>query len=432
MIDLFVGKPRNGKSLRAMMRILDRLINTKRFIVTNMVLDLDRIQDYIDKRGLNINARTRFHFLTTKEDMKNFWLFRDYGLVLKKPADYDDAKGKSDIDYAPLFDDERFWTKTEVGQVPQMAGTFYVIDEVHTLFPARGWQGTPRHADFYNSQHGKLNDEVVFITQNTKLVDPNFYRLAQEFHYCRNHRLMKHGHFKGANKFTAHIYDGPANDNGKPTLNVESFSLDLEVAQCYDTSAGVGMPGGGAADAGHRTKGVPLWSIWVACGLAICGVYYVFNYVIPQAGNKYLRAMKSGTLRPGEPLPTVPGAPIVDGVATASPSISPSNSPEVGPFSSSKDDGLVIEKIYETKIPDSPLYVTGYVKKQNRINVVLSDGRILTEKDSDILKIERNTVFLRSGERIFIGTPRKPYLKPSVISPQGEVFQYIKPPKAAT
>jgi Zonular occludens toxin (Zot) len=399
MIYVYVGKPRNGKSLRAMMRILWTLEHTLRFIVTNMVLDLDEIQEWADKRGLRINARRRFFFLVTKEQMQNFWLYRD-GLELTKPHDYHEKNGRGDVDYAPMFQERRFWDESKKTDTPTLKGTLYVIDEIHTLFPARGWQGTPRHADFYNSQHGKLNDEVIFITQNTKLVDPNFYRLAQEFHYCRNHRLMKHGRFRGANKFTAHIYDGPANDSGQVTLNVEEFALDLEVARCYDTSAGVGMPGGGTADAGARAKGIPLWTVWACIAAAIAGVYYVFNYVIPGVTSKYLTsAVHDGSIIPLEKKPSTP----VESLSSAPPNgstVKPASGLFSAPDASAVESPL--EPILSTSVPERPLYVTGYVAKGSRINVQLSDGRVITEKDAELARVERNAVHLVSGQRLFV------------------------------
>lgn len=283
-----------------MMRILWTLQNTKRYIVTNMVIDFDRVQDWCDARGLKIWVRSRIRILTTKEEMRHFWLYRD-GMELPKPADYDDSKGKGDVDYSPLFEAPRFFSGENAEGLPVQCGTLYVIDEVHTLFPARGWQGTPRHADFYCSQHGKLNDEVIFITQNTKLVDPNFYRLAQEFHYCRNHRLLKHGRFRGNNKFVATIYEAPAATGKEPTMNEETFHLDLEVAACYDTSAGVGMPGGSAADVAMRVKGIPIWAGWAAIVAAIFALWWAFGWASDAGRRIAAGAVEHGTLT-GEPI----------------------------------------------------------------------------------------------------------------------------------
>jgi len=396
-----------------MMRILWTLEHTHRYVVTNMVLFLDEIQDYLDARKIAVNVRHRVLFLTDVEQMRNFWLYRDHGLVLPTPNDYSVKGGKDNVSYDPILDDPRFWLPLETSDgVPVLRGTLYVIDEVHTLFPARGWQGTPRHADFYNSQHAKLNDEVIFITQNTKLVDPNFYRLAQDFHYCRNHRLMKHGRFKGANKFTAHIHDGPATTGTEPTLNIEEFTLDLEVAKCYDTSAGVGMRGGGAADSSARAKGIPLWTVWAAVVFAIVVVYWFFNYQLPKFSNKYLTsAIKSGSLNPDKALPSSaskPAAKSLPLVAGASPLDLGFNLP---PYP-------IAPLIADTK-PTLPLSVRGYVVRGSRVNVVLSDGRVLTEKTGEIQAVDRSSVRLRNGAVLYLLTPNHEIEQPQPIeSPQ--------------
>jgi hypothetical protein len=290
-----------------------------------------------------------------------------------------------------------------------MNGTLYVIDEIHTLFPARGWQGTPRHADFYNSQHGKLNDECVFITQNTKLVDPNFYRLAQEFHYCRNHRLLKHGKFRGNNKFVVHIYDGPASTGNEPTINTDEFKLDLEVAACYDTSAGVGMPGGGAADAAARAKGIPIWVFWACIGAVIVIVYIVFNLIIPSLTNKYVGgAVKHGTVTGQAPLPAAQPAPFSPGLPG-----SPGQQPET----------------VRARIPGARyaatlggVSVVRYSYIEGRMLVELSDGTFLDERTPSLTGVGLDHVVI-DGERLqFVPRVIEAYAPP-VSSPSSLAFE---------
>ncbi len=385
MIFCYVGKPRNGKSLKAMMRILWTLQNTKRYIVTNMVIDFDRVQDWCDARGLKIWARARIRILSTKEEMRHFWLYRD-GMELARPADYDEPKGKGDVDYTVLFTDPRFFDGENSEGIPVQRGTLYVIDEIHTLYPARGWQGTPRHADFYCSQHGKLNDEIIFITQNTKLVDPNFYRLAQEFHYVRNHRLLKHGKFRGADKFVATIYEAPAATGKEPTMNTETFALDLEVACCYDTAAGVGMPGGTAADVGARAKGVPLWSVWAVLVVAIAFAWWAFG-AVSEAGVRLANGViENGTLS-GEPMR------VVGADAAASPAPAPSAEQAVKQVVPRREKGTSYLAT-EGGVTVVRYYVDGYSAR-----VELSDGRILDQDSPRLGAIGHNWVEV-DGERL--------------------------------
>jgi hypothetical protein len=294
MIHFYVGKPRNGKSLRVMTKgIIEVLTKTQQYVVTNMVLRLDVLQDYLDAQGFSIHVIERV-LLIDDEQTRNFWLYRGGDYVLPTPEGYSDRKDKDpeNISYKPLFDDPKWRVGgklfKEDGSPCDFKGTCYVIDEVQNLWPARGWQGTGHHIAFYLSQHGKLGDTVFFVTQNVKNVDRLLYSVAQDFTYCRNHRIEKHGKFRGDNKFTAKTYPGPVQDGDEATLNVEEYKLDLEIAACYDTSAGVGMPGGGTADAGFRAKGIPLKMVWVGLAAAMVVCFCVFRYVVPMWTDQFI------------------------------------------------------------------------------------------------------------------------------------------------
>lgn len=409
MIHFYVGKPRNGKSLKAMFAIWDALTTTDRYIITNMVIFVDILQALLIKRGFgHINVRARLRMLDDKET-KDFWLHREHG-ALPIPSDYADKVG-DDVDYSPIFNNPLYYVGGQVGDdnAPHpLKGTLYIIDEVHTHWRARGWQGTPRHVEFYNSQHGKLNDMVIFITQNTKLVDQNFIRLAQDFTYCRNHRLEKHGKFRGDNKLTASTYPGPVSNSNEVTLNVEEYKLDLEMAQCYDTSAGVGMPGGGVADGGFRSKGVPLKMVWVGLAVVLLVVFCVFRWVIPKMTRKFI-------------------APALGGPSAVSSALGVSSSPSL-PVSSE----MVKKPSYEVPpidtTPANPLYCTGWVVKGGRYLVTLSNGDTIRESESRdgrpiITAINSTRIVLRDGTIYRVrGRPIPP--------PQVDIAQSVVEPDA--
>jgi len=421
MIHFLVGKPRNGKSLRAMMYIYEALTVTQRYVVTNMVLDLDVLQEHLIRTGFpRVQVRLRVRMLDDVET-KNFWLYREYG-VLDTPSGYEDSKSASNVDYAPIFNDPRYYEGNVAVDAPQadlphLKGTLYVIDEVHTHWRARGWQGTPRHVEFYNSQHGKLNDEVFFITQNTKLVDPNFMRLAQDFMYCRNHRLEKHGRFRGDNKFTGDIYPGPCSNANEPTLNHEEWKLDKALAACYDTSAGVGMPGGGAADGGFRAKGIPLKMVWVGLAVVLVACWFLFGWIIPKITRKYLAPALGGKTEQSAPLvPSLQPKPI-DLHETPVASI---GLPRALP------DSYVFPARDET--PEKILYATGYAVKGERYVVVLSNGDTLSgvrtatkpEDRGPVSRIGSTRILLRDGTILRVRGPQKLAESPPV-APPGEV-----------
>jgi hypothetical protein len=365
-----------------------------------MVLDIDRLQTLLIKRGFSqVDARSRVLMLND-EQTKDFWLYREFDTVLATGADYD-AKNGADVDYSLLFNDARFYIVVdgEDGEkLRKPRGTCYVIDEIHTHWPARGWVGTPRHVTFYNSQHAKLGDVCYFITQNTKLVDQNFLRLAQDFTYCRNHRIEKHGRFRGDNKFTAHTYPGPVNNSYEVTLNVETFRLDLELAKCYDTSAGVGMPGGGMADGGERARGIPLKAIWVAIALGLVGFYLAFRFLLPAVTGGVLKAGTSVTGGKGK-------TPVAAPAKSSASASAPSGSRAPSELRLSDAMPAVMQGVHWVRL----------IQSDERIYVYLSDGRVLTspsralydaggvvdviDLEGNLWRVSRQSQWLSAGER---------------------------------
>lgn len=76
-----------------------------------------------------------------------------------------------------------------------------------------------------------------------------------------------------------------------------------------------------------------------------------------------------------------------------------------------------IEAQYRAEVPEDPLTVTGWVMRGLRVNVQLSDGRILTERDAEYAHLERNALHLKTGQRIFI-VPRRPKSSPASNAPE--------------
>lgn len=303
MIHFIVGKPRNGKTYYAFRLLVDRIIKSKTYIVTNLVIDLDALQIYlIKKHNITYRVHDRIRQITDAE-MVDFWLVRKHGDILKAP-DYDQSKG-SMIDFSPLLGGE-YGTLDEASGKWALNGTDYYIDECHVVWPSRGCMNkTSRHQDYYFSQHGKLGDTVYLITQNTKLVDQNLIRFAQDFTYCTNYRLQKHGHFRGANKFEARTYQSPVSAGDKaPTMEINEWTLDKEFADLYDTSAGVGIAGGTTADAGFRVKGFSLRWIWIMMALLLVVFFIAWNW-----GSEILVKKMFGPLTqpPAKPAPARPG-----------------------------------------------------------------------------------------------------------------------------
>lgn len=388
----------------------NQVTKTERFIVHNMKLYEDEWQEQLDAAGFQIHFRARTLQLTD-EQMKDFWLYREFGVILPKCERYDDGKSDTNVDYTPIFEDPRFRVggklTNEDGSEAPLRGTAYFFDEIHNVYPSRQWHNTPRHFTFYTSQHGKLNDSFVATTQAIKNCDPVVYRLAQDFTYCRNLRLEKFGRFKRGDGFQAKTYMEPRTQNGQEFSSVLDYSFDAKVAARYDTSAGIGMPGGGTADKGHSVKGVPLKTVWVMIALAICGVYYFFNYVMPKYTHKFLGNV-IGKGRLADPKKTAAVPQNVEKLDTAKTVDVPFSVPAIA---NSPSEMPPISQVRQPGQQGAEVRVRGYVLSGGKVNLILTDGRTLIEGDPGFESLQRNGAMV-DGKKIYMLTPSPSPAKP--------------------
>jgi hypothetical protein len=129
--------------------------------------------------------------------------------------------------------------------------------------------------------------------------------------------------------------------------------------------------------------------------------------VIGAAIGSLASCMRSRPQPPAAPAPATEVAP-----ATAPTDLLASVARDVAPSPGEKPKGVpaVIEPIYRDDRPERAFYVTGVVRRGRRVNVQLSDGRILTEEDPELrgsADLHRQAVLLATGQRLFImpGTP---------------------------
>lgn len=255
------GKPGGGKSLYSLRLIVDELVNGSRTIVTNVPLLVGQLSEYLQKNfpSRNIDVLERVRVLTD-DQAAEFWTYRPGPLgswVRIKRLNKEEWGRGERPDYSHVTD----------------SGVFYAIDEVHNFFGARQWQDTGRDVLFYLSQHRKLSDTVVWITQAVANVDKQFRSVTQDYTYLRNLNKERMGLFKLPAIFVRKTFGSPATDTASP-METGTFKLDVSgLAACYDTSAGVGIHGRAAADVKERRKGLH-WSVFViAVPLIIFSIY---------------------------------------------------------------------------------------------------------------------------------------------------------------
>jgi len=264
--------------LKAFSDLVDLLkSDDKRPIVTNITIDLDKLQHYLHDLDISLQVSERVYLLD-EDQTRSFYLYRG-PLVLDCPPIIN--KGDEDVmpDYRPSIE------HPVAGR-----GVVYYIDEIHLFFNSREWMKTGKRAIYYLSQHRKLNDTVHCITQSINNVDKQFRSLAQDFSYVRNHRVEKFKGFRRGNGFVETVYLQPVTSGLEEPSEKHTFSLDLKLADCYRTAGGVGLPGSNSGDAGKKVKGLSLRWVWVGLGAALL-VLAVILFQAPAIGKKAAQAI---------------------------------------------------------------------------------------------------------------------------------------------
>lgn len=354
--------------------IIEELRGTERRIVTNLAIIPENLAEMLhDKYGETFNLLERLH-LIDDDEIEFFYCHRGAGLETLR-IDVD-KKGKPE--------------KFDIGTAQESGGVFYILDEVHLKFGARNWQNMGNAAIYYSSQHRKLGDDVILITQAPKMVDTTFRNLAQDYTVLRNHALEMLLFFKQPKIFTRQTFLNLPTANEQPQEK-GTFRLDLDVANCYDTSQGVGIHSRGDADTKEdRRKGLP-W--WVGVILFILLIYLLAQ--IPSACGKFVAGKVGDT---SEYLVDKNGTDLDNDDKNAT--ISPTNSVSVTTVANISTNAA--------SFVDSPAFeetvVTGYLVKGSYLDgtfefkAVLSNGKVLSLQDGELSNIYRTHVVDADGQ----------------------------------
>ena len=373
-IHFVTGRPGAGKSFYSMKLIIEELRGTNRRIVTNLAIIPENLAEMLhEKHGDSFDLLNRLH-LIDDEEIEFFYCQR--GLATGALKLEVNAKGKPE--------------KFDIATAQESGGIFYILDEVHLSFGARNWQNMGNACIYYASQHRKLGDDVILITQAPKMVDTTFRNLAQDYTVLRNHALETIMFFKAPSVFSRQTFLNLPTANETP-MEKGTFRLDMDVANCYDTSQGVGIHSRGDADTTRDTrKGLP-W--YVAVGVFIGGIWLVAQ--IPSACGKYVAGTVMDTSEyivdndenGSEQVEDNSTIRTTNGVATIQVANMSTNAPAIAP-------SPVIE---DTK-------VVGYLMKGSHLQgtfefkAILSNGSVLSLQKGELSDIYRSHVVDADGQ----------------------------------
>jgi len=296
------GKPGGGKTLYSLKLIIEELVYGSRPIFTNIPIHAGRLSEYLQEKFPNkqIDLLTRLVLLDDDTQTPRFWTVRPGCPTIPVLTPGEWSQGKK-----PVYENI------------QDSGVFYAIDEIHNFFNARAWQETGRDVLFYLSQHRKLGDTVVCITQAIGNVDKQFRSVTQDFTYLRNLNKERMGLFRLPAVFVRRTFGSPATDTSQP-METGTFTLDVSgIASCYNTAQGVSIHGK-VADLKEKKTGLSIW--WFVIGLPAILMAIVFG--VPRLGaslfdrTKDVKAIVAKKVEPTNSVPAVAPEPKSYHVAT--------------------------------------------------------------------------------------------------------------------
>jgi len=375
MIGILHGIPGGGKSYVALRDfIVEELLFGTRYLVLAYPLKLAELNEWIQRKhpGANVDLLKRVRILEPDEARK-FYL---YGPGVFQIEDRTNQEIKAGT-YPDLT--------SRMASFPE--GILYVIDEAHLYFDARAWTTVGYALSYYSSQHRKLNDTCVFITQHIDKLEKRLRLDAEQFIECINYGNRHMWTFfrlpRKIRTLTRYTYPGPVDRN-------TVAALDVELANCYDTTAGVGLTGLRKPE--HRRKsGVAWWwLIPIAC-LAGWAVMAAPEWVARKLTGTLAEVVDKETANVSPPSSSssnsssVPAAVIAESKpglssAAATPSPAAPTVPALGPSLDGVD-------------------IVGWVTDGQRVRVSLSNGYTLSEDDPVMIgvKLRTNGMTLRDG-----------------------------------
>lgn len=270
-VSFIFGKPGGGKSLYSLREVITELTTGTRPVITNLPIRPDKLNEYLQSQGHSVDLHRRLRLID--EEQLGQW-FRYRG---RMPDNADGSPG----DWVTLPPTDEATGKTNFG--PSPGPVFYALDEIHTKFNARLWMKTGLGAIFYLSQHRKLGDDVLMISQTPAQVDKQLRSMSQEWVHLTNMKKLRFLFiFTLPSRLLWRSYAGQPGP-GEPILATGMLKIASPgMADCYDTASGNGIAGRGNADIGSRKKGVP-WYALALLPLVFVGLFQGFDYSVKAA-----------------------------------------------------------------------------------------------------------------------------------------------------
>lgn len=396
MIHCLYGKLGAGKGLVTVKIVIDELANGFRDVITNLPLKLDPwvngngqpqmgLVAYLEnKYGWDCNVRQRLLVVPPEELSRTMFLYRRNK----------DKMGQ----VSPNISDPDWWQKAQIYGWTKLADVRHegktiafdttgldlfnpclvVTDEAWKFYPAKNTPDT-ECVEFYGRQQRKMRDEWWLVTQHHDDLHCVFARISQDHTVVRNHGMERLGIFRQPGVFHTQEYQ-EVPKRGARVFRETAFRLDRTgMAQTYDTSAGVGMAGGLAADIGTAKKGLHI--AWLVLFILL-GI--IALAMVPYVLSRGTRAVLGRVVNPGNPAEWagIPKTQASNVVAVAN-----NQSSGLG----SNDVYRLIQLAMAQSLTNRPV-VTGMVSTEKSVKVYLSDGKVFRVGEDVINRISQDAI----------------------------------------
>jgi len=403
MIRFVTALPGGGKTYTALRFIIQELLNTNRWVVTNLTeIRVDKLQQYFHdvypNAGIDLSKRLQ---IIQKVDSTQWYRFR--GSYTLPEFDFKvDGRGKSTE--TPEQRDARHEAYfAEVGRHLEDKGCVYFLDEGHRHFKAETWADFAPLAMFYLSQLRHLNDVFWVLTQFPEQVIITLRRLAFDCHHLRNHYVESFLMWKKPGGFAWSQFNSvPKFDAVKSIEPMDSgrVTLDLKIASCYYTRGALGGKSD-LAETKPATKKLPFWTLWAAVALACVVILFVF-FQIPKAASWLTHKVVGGFVGSGQDATTA-GVRALSGNSPvpkmAEKKQGASNSPVL--VNKNVSPGINKDTPPAASSADKPLPTVEFWAVRGRsIRVGLSNGLVLTELDKTLVSVDASGVLMSDGSRL--------------------------------
>jgi Zonular occludens toxin (Zot). len=392
MITFVTGKPGDGKSMYGVHLIVNSILTSERFIVTNIPLRLAELRAYLCSKGWSGDLNERVMILKHEECFE-FYRFRSGSYVLPPSPDWrvmretDRAERKKEENRKlsrPEFLASMNTMLDDLRQHPEaLRPCEYHIDEAHDYFSAREWTDTGRGILWYASKHRHLHDEVVLYTQVMSNVEKQLRGLAQSTYRVRNMYRMRWGLWQRKGCFRWYQYDGAPENISRALKPMCSGTMHLEpkgLAKCYNSAGALGVH-----DKPEEVKNkapLPWWTLPAAGVAAVVAVAFTFAIVpriVASVANRQLKGVTSS-------LNKSLGLPGVDSAGQKEPALGSANA------SATRPDAKPV------------VYIDALWTLGDRYYVQLTDGRKL--QGIEILEVGDEWIRTNRGE-VIVFKPRK-------------------------